>query len=68
MVGDELRLGLVTTQGVGGGYTISSAEFQEDMLILGRLQIDPTGMELLEVWVNPDVAGGSQDWVLLTIR
>ena len=58
MVGDELRLGLVTTQGVGGGYTISSAEFQEDMLILGRLQIDPTGMELLEVWVNPDVAGG----------
>ena len=53
LTGDTFYAGLNT-------YTTTSATVTlgQTALILGRLGIDSVGNETLEVWLNPDVAGG----------
>jgi hypothetical protein len=54
--GIDVRLGLgATLQGAGEGASMPLAS---DTLILGQLQIDASGDETLNIWVNPDVSGG----------
>lgn len=54
--GTDVRLGLGSTlQGAGSGGTMA---LTSNTLILGQLQIDATGDETLNIWVNPDVSGG----------
>jgi hypothetical protein len=62
-VGNELRMGLASFQGIGDGFAIN---LNSDMLILGRLQIlDGAGAETLDVWVNPTLTGDPTDLYLL---
>ena len=55
--GADVRIGIATIQPPGGGangvITIGTSA-----LVLGRLSIDPLGDEVLDVWIDPDVAGG----------
>ncbi|MEM7453005.1 MAG: hypothetical protein AAF456_01495 [Planctomycetota bacterium] len=53
--GDEVRIALASLQAAGTGVPINLGE---TYLILGRLTLNQTGDETLEVWVNPDVSGG----------